>query len=157
MPSKYVSKFLDSWLTKDTYHQWLVRDADIHSAQCKWCMKSFSVVGQGESALKSHAEGKKYHSFATSTTGMTNLTSWGGVQPPFTSTSTNLNLTSSAEQSKTSIPGIASFVAKEEMLAAEIVWTLHCMDHHHSFVSNSGVNRIFTKMFPDSEIAIRII
>ncbi|XP_020560037.1 uncharacterized protein LOC110015301 [Oryzias latipes] len=56
MPGK--CKFQDSWLTKDAFKGWLVRDADdIHFARCRACCKSIKLQTMGEAALTSHAGG----------------------------------------------------------------------------------------------------
>ncbi|KAM9855302.1 uncharacterized protein fsbp [Aulostomus maculatus] len=56
MPGK--CKFQDSWLSKDIYKQWLVKDTqDIHFARCKACCKSIKLQTMGEAALTSHAGG----------------------------------------------------------------------------------------------------
>ncbi|XP_017266746.1 uncharacterized protein LOC108233077 [Kryptolebias marmoratus] len=56
MPGK--CKFQDSWLTKDAFKDWLVKDAgDIHFARCLACCKSIKLQTMGEAALTSHAGG----------------------------------------------------------------------------------------------------
>lgn len=56
MPGK--CKFQDSWLAKDIYKEWLVKDgADIHFARCRACCKSIKLQTMGEAALTSHAGG----------------------------------------------------------------------------------------------------
>ncbi|XP_012722213.2 uncharacterized protein LOC105929120 [Fundulus heteroclitus] len=56
MPGK--CKFQDSWLTKDAFKDWLMKDADdIHFARCRACCKSIKLQTMGEAALTSHAGG----------------------------------------------------------------------------------------------------
>lgn len=56
MPGK--CKFQDSWLSKDIYKDWLVKDVqDIHFARCRACCKSIKLQTMGEAALTSHAGG----------------------------------------------------------------------------------------------------
>ncbi|XP_008282938.1 uncharacterized protein fsbp [Stegastes partitus] len=56
MPGK--CKFQDSWLAKDIYKEWLVKDGqDIHFARCRACCKSIKLQTMGEAALTSHAGG----------------------------------------------------------------------------------------------------
>ncbi|XP_028266347.1 uncharacterized protein fsbp isoform X2 [Parambassis ranga] len=56
MPGK--CKFQDSWLAKDIYKDWLVKDMhDIHFARCRACCKSIKLQAMGEAALTSHAGG----------------------------------------------------------------------------------------------------
>ncbi|KAK2851153.1 hypothetical protein Q5P01_007429 [Channa striata] len=56
MPGK--CKFQDSWLSKEIYKDWLVKDVqDIHFARCRACCKSIKLQTMGEAALTSHAGG----------------------------------------------------------------------------------------------------
>ncbi|XP_054624417.1 uncharacterized protein LOC129177364 isoform X2 [Dunckerocampus dactyliophorus] len=56
MPGK--CKFQESWLSKDIYKEWLLKDTqDIHFARCKACCKSIKLQTMGEAALTSHAGG----------------------------------------------------------------------------------------------------
>ncbi|XP_061758302.1 uncharacterized protein LOC133553992 isoform X2 [Nerophis ophidion] len=56
MPGK--CKFQQSWLSKEIYKEWLLRDTqDIHFARCKACCKSIKLQTMGEAALTSHAGG----------------------------------------------------------------------------------------------------
>ncbi|XP_071331333.1 uncharacterized protein [Trachinotus anak] len=56
MPGK--CKFQDSWLSKDIYKDWLLKDTqDIHFARCRACCKSIKLQTMGEAALTSHAGG----------------------------------------------------------------------------------------------------
>ncbi|XP_077457701.1 uncharacterized protein fsbp [Stigmatopora argus] len=56
MPGK--CKFQESWLYKEVYKDWLVKDTqDIHFARCKACCKSIKLQTMGEAALTSHAGG----------------------------------------------------------------------------------------------------
>ncbi|XP_022613280.1 uncharacterized protein LOC111230729 [Seriola dumerili] len=56
MPGK--CKFQDSWLSKDIYKDWLLKDVqDIHFARCRACCKSIKLQTMGEAALTSHAGG----------------------------------------------------------------------------------------------------
>ncbi|XP_029290947.1 uncharacterized protein fsbp isoform X2 [Cottoperca gobio] len=56
MPGK--CKFQDSWLSKEIYKDWLVKEVqDIHFARCRACCKSIKLQTMGEAALTSHAGG----------------------------------------------------------------------------------------------------
>ena len=57
---KRKTSFQDTLLTDDPYNLWLQKDADIYSAKCKVCSKSFSVAGQGRKALDTHAKDLKH-------------------------------------------------------------------------------------------------
>jgi len=51
-----------AWLRNDSYKEWLVQDKLLpgSGARCKVCLKSFDIRSMGESALKSHMNGKKH-------------------------------------------------------------------------------------------------
>ena len=48
---------------------------------------------------------------------------------------------------------MANFVGKNDVLSAEILWTLQMISAHYSYKSNKKVRKIFQAMFPDSVIA----
>ena len=48
---------------------------------------------------------------------------------------------------------LANFVGKNDVLSAEILWTLQTISAHYSYKSNEKVGNIFQAMFPDSVIA----
>lgn len=48
---------------------------------------------------------------------------------------------------------MSSFLSKEEVLSAEIVWILHSINTHQSFRSNLGIGNVFQRMFKDSPTA----
>ena len=47
------------------------------------------------------------------------------------------------------------YVTKNQVLKAEILWTLKTVTSHCSYKSNENVSDVFRSMFPDSEIAKR--
>ena len=55
------STFQIHWLLDRQYMLWLEQvHADQTLAHCRLCRKDFKLTGHGESALKSHAQGKKH-------------------------------------------------------------------------------------------------
>ena len=48
---------------------------------------------------------------------------------------------------------VSNYVSKNEVLKAEIIWTMRTIMKHESYKSNENINNIFQSMFPDSEIA----
>lgn len=50
---------------------------------------------------------------------------------------------------------VSSYLAKEDTLKAEICWTLHVVEKHHSFHSNEGIEKVFQDMFHDSTTAAK--
>ena len=51
----------------------------------------------------------------------------------------------------------SKLTTKEDVLDAEILWTLYTIEQHHSCSSNDSVKGVFTKMFKDSNIAEGLI
>ncbi|KAG1651529.1 Structural maintenance of chromosomes flexible hinge domain-containing protein 1 [Nymphon striatum] len=52
------------------------------------------------------------------------------------------------------VPGsVKSFLIKDDVLRAEILWTLKAVTSHMSFSSSKNMSELLPKMFPDSEIA----
>ena len=45
------------------------------------------------------------------------------------------------------------FLTKDDVLKAEILWTLKLVANHYSFNSSADMAKLFSAMFPDSEIA----
>ncbi len=48
---------------------------------------------------------------------------------------------------------VYSYVAKNDVLQAEILWTLKTVVDHSSYRSNKDIEKYMAKMFPDSHIA----
>ena len=67
--------FSDLWLNDDRYRLWLLRGPDKHKAKCRYCLKVFDIGNMGESALKSHMEGKKHIALLKNASVTTQLTS----------------------------------------------------------------------------------
>lgn len=162
MPGKCV--FNESWITHSAYKNWIVKDrSSIHKARCKLCQKSFDISNMGESGLKSHLSGKKHKELEALTAkspgisqfisaSNTTATSPSGLSAPSTS-ALNPPAPRTCDPVKDSL--ISSYLAKEETLKAEIRWTLHTVEKHHSFHSNEGIEKVFQDMFSDSPTAMK--
>ena len=53
-------KFNDNLLVKAAYKSWLKRSSNVDKAFCTVCGKDFSISAMGESAVSTHAKGKKH-------------------------------------------------------------------------------------------------
>lgn len=51
---------------------------------------------------------------------------------------------------------LASFMSKDSVLEAEIVWAVKTVMDHYSCSSSSNTEKLFQRMFPDSEIAKKL-
>ncbi|XP_070554389.1 uncharacterized protein [Ptychodera flava] len=172
-PGKCV--FNDLWLKQPEYLGWLERAQDKSSAKCKLCEKTFDVSNMGEAALKSHAKGVKHQAlvgqkqkasglkikdfFAQSSSDVKSST----YSKPSTSSSdfltshSQLSMSSAMSFKMPSIKPVTSsltaFVSKNDVLRAEVLWTLKVVKSHYSFNSCGDIQQLFSRMFPDSEIA----
>ena len=50
-------------------------------------------------------------------------------------------------------PPSTSMIISEEVLHAEVFWVIKVITSHHSFSSCKDISCLFSKMFPDSQIA----
>ena len=138
--SKRKSHFRDEWLQHEDYKDWIKKvPYDECRAYCKLCMGSFSIAGSGQAALDIHAKGKKHL-----------------LKCP-AKNHARIQLTPQIEKetSSVSVPAqqsIASFITKEEVLKAEIRWTLESLLSNYSFNSCSTKSDLFSSMFSDSEL-----
>lgn len=143
--------FNDLWLKNPDYHDWLQTDKDRYRAKCKLCFKSFSVSSMGESALKSHLKSKKHQSIEQirSSSGTFNVRS----DKPHLSVIKEPVLVVNKSVVPNPVNVIHDHFCKNDILNAEIIWTLHCIKNHYSYNSNQGIDKIFQAMFKDSQFA----
>ena len=142
-------------------------------ANCIACNKLVDLSKMGEHALLSHMNSKKHQNisctipkscprvtdfFKNETTTNTssknvenNIESLKIPTPPIV----NATCTSGATSSSTSGDRVtvSDFVARNNTLRAETLWTLRTVTQHCSFKSNDDVSKLFPIMFPDSNIA----
>ena len=155
------------WLFDPHYKDWILEDDTSNTkAKCKKCCCDIDLSNMGTCALDSHAKGFKHVNNCKS---QTSLFTWLKKSGPSlteidTSTSDEVHISSTAatssastivELSTTTTPtnSLSKFLNKEDVMKAEIIWTLHIVTNHQSFISNAGASKLFRIMFPDSEIA----
>ena len=170
MPGKCT--FSENWTSHVAYKDWILRDSSSqHKARCRLCQKSFDCSNMGESALKSHMGGRKHKELAAliaeRSAPMTqfmssNAPSSSSSDKPGPLKSRGVDSSPSVRDASAETPSssaslketlVSSYMAKEETLKAEIRWTLHTVEKHHSFHSNEGIDKVFQDMFGDSAIA----
>jgi len=140
--------FNDIWLKNPDYHDWLLSDKDRYRAKCRLCSKTFSVASMGESALKSHLKSKKHQSINKI------RSSSGSLNVPFSQPRLSVVKEPAIVENKSSNPIVLQdHLCKNDILNAEIIWTLHCIKNHYSYSSNQGIDKIFRAMFKDSQFA----
>ena len=162
------------WELDSQYKGWVSAfKADKRKALCKSCDRLIDISSMGESALKSHMKGEN-HRLNSRCGQQATLSSFGFGSSISTSASAKGDVEMTAEASqqpiqsqmtvppppedvvKTSTKSQASmkgFVNKDEVLKAEILWTLKLVTSHYSLNSSKNTAQLFSAMFPDSEIA----
>lgn len=172
--------FNRKWLSDAKFSWGKEFKGDKHKAMCCACNKVIDIECMGESALKSHMKGKKHKGNTCATSGSTQslLMSTFLHKEVSSSCDQRSESTSScaeASNDEFSVPPppseadgqstvkltegcqgrsrLANFVAKNDVLSAEILWTLQTISAHYSYKSNEKVGKIFQAMFPDSVIA----
>lgn len=159
MPSK-KTVFNDDWLKPDIHPDfaiWLksVKE-DSNKASCKYCNKTFSLSNMGIQAIKSHVGPKHLKNVRSGTQRQVQIeTVFESLNPPVASTSSMVSENAEAEAPpSSSTPGhISSYLVKENVTSAEILWALRLVNKRQSFHSLNEDNELFKRMFPDSQIA----
>ena len=167
--AKRWSKFKLDWLNNPMYSPWLEMTGHNKMAKCNVCKCTIEVSSMGKSALDSHMKSKKHEDRVNvSTKSNTLLTAWvqqnemSRAKASSASTdqqpSTSLSQQSYTPQqsSSTIIPEsstMQSYISKDDVSRAEILWTLNMITNHYSFNSSKHSSMLFQTMFPDSDIA----
>ncbi|GBM74428.1 hypothetical protein AVEN_39220-1 [Araneus ventricosus] len=147
--------FNNAWLEMPAYKMWLQRNvSDVHSARCTICYKNFSVASMGKSAVKSHAKSRKHIDLqSTRRTSMNVVRSYSNDKnTPESICKPQDSPSLFAASSTSNIGNIESHVVKNDVLAAEILWTLKTLKNHGSYKANEDIEKMFNRMFPDSAI-----
>lgn len=167
-PKKGKCAFQDGWLENVSWKDWLVRGTDSHTARCKICLQNFDIASMGSSALKSHAAGAKHRKkvesvkatrnttnindfFARPATGAANAFGGRGVQEPEEIVEARGG--AGTVTGGRGPAGLGSFLVKNDVLKAEVMWALKVTQAHYSYNSCSNISSLFPAMFPDSRIA----
>lgn len=167
MSGKGKCIFNSKWLKNDSYKGWLKCTEDKHKALCTVCNRSIDVSAMGESALKSHMKGSKHieKNKAVSSSGTNcdyNIKSF--FSPDCTKTCDRDQMFSETcvrpsdlhdlNNNSTASPTISTYAFKlDDVLKAEIMWTLNLITTHQSYKSAETSSKLFQAMFCDSEIA----
>jgi hypothetical protein len=136
------------WLKEENFKKWLeFSEKDENSAKCKLCQSTFSLSNMGKQALSSHVRSKKHQqNTAAANSSSSVLTAWAS-KPTQPSVPTNLDNPTPLNNT------IDSYVMKEDVLKAEIYWTMNEVTKHHLYNSGKNTSALFGVMFPDSTIA----
>ena len=135
----------------------------------------------GESALRSHSSGTKHQASMKldgSNTGQATMKTYLEQRRSerqmkislATQSSANVNAQRPAEDTAVSVPlpyamnlngrtlsgrSVSQFVSRNDVVKAELLWTLKTISSHCSYSSNENIEKIFRVMFSDSQIAAK--
>lgn len=158
-PPKTVCKFQPSWLIESCpYHSWVEKARNETDAFCKLCKKVINLSHMGESALRSHQGSAKHKLHMTAVRASLRIdemfckpqdthgqSSSSATLPPVEqSAPTSLNVHSIA---------FKQFKVKEAVTQSEVLWCLNVVMSHASLRGGSDSVSLFSRMFPDSDIA----
>ena len=140
-------------------------EKDNHKAKCIVCGLTFELSNMGKQALISHSKGKKHvekMKYASKTNQQQQQPKSFFVSMSNGTQSTDTTLT---EDLKVADPptGIAlasttgatltQCISRDDVLNAEVLWTIKTVMLHYSMNSSSNTGELFKMMFPDSQIA----
>lgn len=179
MPGK--CRFQDIWLEEEKWRLWLRKGNGSYSGFCTLCKKYIDVSHSGLGAIKSHEKGKKHSEFENNNKSGKQLTlhCFKAIESSSTGTTDSMPSTSASHQntlgetSTFSIPScsntvglitdeptssskLSSFLVKDCVTKAEILWATYCVVTHTSNRSGGAATDLFPLMFPDSSIASKI-
>lgn len=155
------------------YASWIAKvENNKTQAYCKVCKKTLNLSNMGKQALSSHSSGT-FHQKTLQATQQLSIESFfrKKVQESTTSNPSTSNssmsetLTSNSSgqipcknesnQMSTAKPNLESYVLKEDVSRAEIIWSLQLVMTKMSFNSCQNINKIFQLMFPQNPVAIQ--
>lgn len=149
--------FKTEWLklsTPEFIQLWLRGEENSSTARCTFCNKNFNVSNSGIAQVKSHASGKLHMDKINA-----HKNSRLFVNQDSTATK-NLACTApstvSENLSQPSGSTISSHFLKDDVIKAEILWSLHRVMSHQSLRSGENGVALFPLMFPDSVIASKV-
>ena len=132
--------FNESCLTDKRFSPWLKRSTK-QRPYFRFCSKDFDISNMGCSDLTSHASGKRHSKIL----GLKSL----NVGSTFFE---SLGRSETSVKPTTSLETVESMVVSVSTLQVEVIWVLKVVKNHFSLRSCLGLNDLFKKMFPDSEI-----
>lgn len=150
--------FNQAWVENQEYQSWIAEVKDNrHAFLCKLCKKVVDVRSMGESAVQSHGKGKKHQGLEKASKPAVSLTDFLSSQPEVAEqspSSSGQSATFPTAKGRLSQATIASSVTGSETLEAEVLWTIHAINNHHSFRSSEDNAYLFSRMFRHSSVAL---
>ena len=157
----HSAKFNREWLSKEEYKLWLTSvEGNSTKANCKLCVKTFSLSNMGEVAVKSHASGKKHQTAVTQSQKAISVSDFFEAKSSETRQESSISYVQAADthtgsQSTTTTQGnqVTKFTLTKHQHKAEILWAMKTVMSHFSYNAVADIADIFRAMFPDSAIA----
>ena len=136
---------------------WILPDSYPGNAYCKVCKKAIVLKTMGVTALNSHMKGAKHVENMRIRTGnnIISFLSTGASTSSDQSSGTSTHSPSPARTDAVTKSLLDSYATKNDVLTAEILWTLQSIDSNMSYKSNEDLAYTFRTMFPDSSIAAK--
>ena len=164
-----LARFNREWLSKKEDKLWLTPvEGNVTKANCKICVKTFSLFTMGEIVVKSHASGKKHYTAVSQSQKAGSVSHFLGSKSettPWLFSSGNLEEPSisfihDAEDTymeSKSIPTtngnlMTKFTLTKHQHKAEILWALKTVMSHFSYNSATDIADVLRAMFPGSAI-----
>lgn len=118
----------------------------------------------GKRALSSHMAGKKHIAAVSCTEKSVSLKSFlntvtkpdSQCVSPSTETATPCSSHSIVQVELKPSASLSTFVLKDDVTKAEIIWCMHAVMQNHSLRGSESSVTLFPLMFPDSEIALKL-
>ena len=107
----------------------------------------------GVSALESHAAGKRHTDLLIEGKKYKDVFFIPSQSSNASKTTSQKSVDSSSSSTISTSKSIDGFIASRNSIATAILWCMNVVKSHHSFNSCSDLKNIFTKMFPDNDIA----
>lgn len=164
MTAKKAS-FQVSWLLEPQFSKWLDRvPDDKYSAKCKLCLKTFSLSNMGRRAVTSHKSSGKHMQLEGVTSKITPMKAFLKSSSPVQSESSKISQNCDSQINTTEViqtnttnankcTTLDRFKLREEVTQAEILWCINTVIHHKSYRNAESSVSLFSRMFPDSQIA----
>ena len=155
-----TSRFNTEWLSREEYKDWLLpEESDNTKPRSKICKKTFSLSNMGETAVRSHAEGKKHASrmkLSQRTESVSDFFKKIEVSTEKCSSEKNGETSSGlafSRKTKQESRQLTQLALRKKQHKAEILCTLKSVMSRFSYSSACGTVNLFKAIFADSNIA----
>lgn len=173
------TSFNERWLLDSEYSSWLKPvEKDPFSAFCSLCKTTFCLSNMGKRAVRSHMAGVK-HKRAVCSVSNIGVKAYFKLSVPCETEKVVAEPSTSSDKSASSctigsfqastdatiqkstpscmkLSKMESFVVKDEITKAEIIWCINTVMQHFSLRGSENSVSLFSEMFPDSVIASKM-